>query len=356
MSSENKMIYLDMNENQYGPAPACLEALRNAKPEMINTYSREKPSPIIKRLSEIYRIEPERILLGNGSEELLKLAFQVAASNRCKMMLPLQGWAYFKKLAKEVNSEIVEYPVDELDDHYEYNMEKILPIYLKEKPQLFLACCPNNPTGNSFTAAQVEKFLQESPDTVFIWDQAYYGYTKENFDEEVHRMVAVYPNLLVIRTLSKYYALAGMRVGYAFIGNNMETLKTYNDRYLGINRLTELITLKALDSHDYYRETANKQIDDRELFFNELSKIDSLQPFRSEATFFIVKMQHEQARLLEEELPKRGIKIKFMQEPEFKNFVRISLGTQEQNRALIRAFKELLIKNRSPQVEKVCKR
>jgi len=340
--NDNNVINLDMNENQYGPAPACFEVLKHTTADMLNSYPRQKPSPIIKMLANKYDIPEQKILLGNGSEDLLKLAFQVFASNGKKMMLPYEGWSYFKELCREVDSKMIEYPVEELADRWSYDINKILPIYKKEKPDLFMACCPNNPTGNSFTPDEVETFLKESPETIVIWDQAYYGFTEYDLKEDVRRILEKYSNIIVTRTFSKYYALAGVRIGFGFIGEKLEMLKKYNDRYLGFNRLAEEVAKAALSSEDYYTDIATKQIKDRDMYFEELSKIEGVKPFRSEATFFIARMKPEQWTLLKEELPKENIRIKFIKDKEFPYFVRISLGTEEQNRKCMTAIKNIL--------------
>jgi histidinol-phosphate aminotransferase len=309
---------------------------------MLNSYPRQKPSTIVQILSEKYDVDEKKIVLGNGSEDILKLAFQLYGANGKKMMLPYEGWSYFKSLCKEVHSEMIEYPVEELEDRWFYDINKILPIYKKVKPDLFMACCPNNPTGNSFTPEEVELFLKENPQTVVIWDQAYYGFTEYDLKDDVRRIIEKYPNVIVTRTFSKYYALAGVRIGFGFVGDGLNLLKAYNNRYLGFNRLAEEVAKAAMESEDYYSDKAEKQISDRDLYFNELSKIKGVKPFKSEATFFIAKMQPEQWSKLKVELPKRNIEIKFITDKEFPYYVRISLGTEEQNCLCIKSIKEII--------------
>ena len=340
--TDDNMINLDMNENQYGPASSCLEVLKHATMDMMYLYSRQKPSSIIRMLSQKYDMPEQNILLGNGSEDLLKLIFQVFASHGKKMMLPYEGWSFFKDLCKEVDAKMIEYPVDELSDRWHYDMNKILPLYKKEKPHVFMACCPNNPTGNSFSPDEVETFLKESPETIVIWDQAYYGFTEYDLKEDVRRILEKYPNVIVTRTFSKYYALAGVRIGFGFAGEKFGVLKKYNDRYLGFNRLAEEVAKAALSAEDYYKTISAKQMRDRDMYFEELSRIKGVKPFRSEATYFIVRLKPEQWSLLKDELPKRNIRIKFIKDIEFPFFVRISLGREEQNKLCLDAIKDVL--------------
>ncbi len=342
MSSVKNMMLLDMNENQYGPAPSCYEVLKNADITMLNSYTRTKPTRLMNMLSDKYEIPIEKILLGNGSEELLKLTFQTFGQNGGKVMLPYEGWSYFKSLTEEVGGTLIEYPVDELEDRYHYDMDKILPVYKKEKPALFMACCPNNPTGNSFKTEEIETLLKESPDTIIIWDQAYYGFSKYDLKDDVRYILDKYPNVIVTRTFSKYYALAGVRIGFGFLGSKLKKIKKYNDRYLGFNCIAEELAIAALNSEGYYENIARKQIEDRNMYFEELSKIDGVKPFKSEATYFIAKLQSEQWRVLKDELPRWGVKIKFITDKEFPDYIRISLGTQEQNAACMKAIKEII--------------
>jgi histidinol-phosphate aminotransferase len=340
--ADDKMINLDMNENQYGPAPACFEVLKHATAETMNSYPRQKPSPIITMLSRKYDVPEHRLLLGNGSEDLLKLTFQVFASHGNKIMLPYEGWSYFKELCREVEARMIEYPVDELSDRWSYDLNKILPLLKKEKPRVFIACSPNNPTGNSFTSGEIESLLEASPETIMIWDQAYYGFAEHDTKDDVRRIVEQFPNIIVTRTFSKYYALAGIRIGFGFIGESLEVLKKYNDRYLGFNRISEDIVGAALSVEDYYRDISLKLRRDRDMYFEGLSKIDGVKPFRSEAPFFIARLRPEQWSRLKDELPKRHIRIKFINEKEFPFFVRISLGTEEQNKICLGAIRDIL--------------
>jgi histidinol-phosphate aminotransferase len=119
-------------------------------------------------------------------------------------------------------------------------------------------------------------------------------------------------------------------------------LKKYNNRYLGFNRLAEEVAKAALSAEDYYKNISAKQMRDRDMYFEELSKIEGVKPFRSEATYFIARMKPEQWSLLKDELPKRNIRIKFIKDKEFPFFVRISLGTEVQNKLCIEAIKDVL--------------
>ena len=143
---------------------------------------------------------------------------------------------------------------------------------------------------------------------------------------------------MVIRTFSKYYALAGIRIGYALIGGNLTKLANLANRYLGYNLLSEKIALAALDSPDYYEDIAKKMNNDKELYYQELGKIPGFTVYKSDANFVLVEIPSEIKESLKKFLTDRGLIIKFMNEEVINSHLRITLGTQEENRMVIDAI------------------
>ena len=345
---EKEMIYLDRNENNYGPAPACFEVLKNADLTKLSwytkAYSRGVKSILSERLAKEFDIPESRVVLGYGAEDLLKQAVQCYLGKDEKLMIPSHSWWYYKKIADEVDGKNVEYPLVPKGESYEYDIDALFETYEKEKPKMVFISSPNNPTGNSIKHDDLIKVLNKLTDAIVILDEAYF-YNVMN--ETVRNLVNTYPNLLVIRTFSKYYALAGMRIGFGLLGENLAQLNKFTNRYLGYHRLSEAVALAALDSPEYYLDIADKMDSDRKLFFTELNKIPGFTAYKSNANFILVEIPDEIQKDLKEFLKSKGLVIKFMNEELLNHHLRITLGTQEQNKLLLDAIKEFAANNLS---------
>jgi histidinol-phosphate aminotransferase len=185
------------------------------------------------------------------------------------------------------------------------------------------------------------RLLDAIKDTVVVMDEAYTVFV--NGDRKyVKDIIDNYPNVLIIRTFSKYYALAGIRIGFAFMGKNLSQFSKFSSRYLGYNRISERIAISALESEEYYAEMRQNMLADLEMYFTELNQLPGFTAYRSEANFILVKIPVEIKAALNEFLKKKGIIIKFMNEDGLTNHLRITIGTREENRLALDAIKEFV--------------
>jgi histidinol-phosphate aminotransferase len=336
-----KTILLDRNENNYGPAPACFEVLENAGQNLFSNYTdaykRGVKSTLSERFAADFNIAEDRIILGYGAEDILKQLVQCYLGPGQKLMIPAFSWWYYKAIANEVGGTNLEYPLIKGDDSFYYDINSMLSLFDTEKPKLVFLSSPNNPTGNSISAEDLETVLSHMKDTIVALDEAYWYDTKH---EHAKYLVDTYPNLVVIRTFSKYYALAGIRIGYALIGGNLKKLANLANRYLGFNLISEKIALAALDSPDYYEDIAKKMNTDKELYYQELGRIPGFTVYKSDANFVLVEIPSEIKESLKKFLTDRGLIIKFMNEEVINSHLRITLGTEEENRMVIDAITE----------------
>lgn len=337
------IVYLDRNENNYGPAPLCFEVLKNADYSKLSCYTKSFSSGVksilSERLAKEVNLPESRVLLGYGAEDLLKQAILCYLNKDEKLLIPSYSWWYYKELASEAGGKNVEYPLDEGEDSFHYNLEKLVDIYKKEKPKAVLISSPNNPTGNSISLTDLKKLLVELRESIVIFDQAY---AFEGFNDHIEVLLKDNPNLIIVRTFSKYYALAGMRIGFAMIGENIQKLTRMTNRYLGFNRLSEEVAIAALDSPDYYKSISEKMRQDKELYYSELGKLKGFKVFKSDANFILVKIPKEIYKDLKDFMNNKGLIIKFMNEELLNSHLRITLGTQEQNCLVIQAIKEFV--------------
>jgi histidinol-phosphate aminotransferase len=335
-----RMIIMDRNENNYGPSPKCHQVLDGMTMEYFSTYSRDYPRRIKSRIAEQYSVAPEGLVVGYGAEDLLKQVIYWAARPGCAIAVPNMSWWYYKHIVAEVKAELVEYHMIEGKHDWDFDDEEIFRI-LDRKPRVFILSSPNNPTGNFLEQARIRKYLErKDPSTLFVLDEAYWGFGAPSFPEGE---VAGWEKLVVLRTLSKYYALAGLRIGFAFVGKGLEDFMTYNGKYLGFNRISEEMLFAAFDpaSAQYYQERARTIVEDGKMLVRELRAM-GFTAYDSCANFILAKMPKADFEMLRERVVQRGIIIKFFTEPIFENCVRITIGTREQNELLVNIMKELL--------------
>jgi histidinol-phosphate aminotransferase len=338
----NKII-LDRNENNYGPAPACLDVLRNADKSLLypytDAYKRGVKSALSERFASDFNIEEDRIILGYGAEDILKQLVQCYLTPGSKLMIPAYSWWYYKAIASEVGGTNIEYPLIKGEDIFYYDIDSMLALVKKEKPALVFLSSPNNPTGNSIPDEDLAKILNNLGETTVALDEAYWA--KGN-NQRVTDLVNKYDNLIVIRTFSKLFALAGVRIGYAFVGKNLRPFYNMANRYLGYNLLSEKIALAALDSPAYYEDLSTKMESDKEIYYNEIGTLPGITVYHSDANFILVEIPVEIKETLNNFLKEQGLIIKFMNEEILKHHLRITIGTQQENRLLIDAIKNFM--------------
>jgi histidinol-phosphate aminotransferase len=335
-------VLFDRNENRYGPAPACLDVLRHADRELLFNYTRAFESgyysDLSARLGQLHGVEESRIILGYGCEDILKQTVHHFLARGRKILIPAASWWYYKAIADEVGGVTVEFPLKASATHYEFDVAALLRMRRTEDPGLVLIASPNNPTGNVIGRVDLRRLLAAYAGVPFVLDQAYFGFAPDDIDD-AGDLCREFPHLIVLRTFSKLYALAGVRIGYAVVGAGLGSFQRFCARNLGYNRLSERLALAALDSPLYYASIAHRMAADRKRFYALFRSCPGCEIYQSEANFVLVTLPAAAVADLKAELDRQGLIVKFFREPGFANQARISLGTEAENDALIAAIR-----------------
>jgi histidinol-phosphate aminotransferase len=335
------MLYLDRNENHFGAAPECVDILRRAVSAMLSMYSRDFLRGVKSILSETLAQQleiPERnILLSYGSEDMLKQIVHCYLSSGGTMMIPQCSWWYYKSVADECGGAVSEYPLRHGEHSFWYDVEEIIAAVKRIRPEILLIASPNNPTGNSLSLNDLKMILVESPETRVVVDEAYFGFSNEA-SEPLPRLTRQFPNLAVLRTFSKLYALAGMRIGYSCVGGDYEKLIAYSARYLGYNTLSEQLALAALRNREYYKRVGSVVAEERKRYYTFFNALDSCIAYHSDANFILVQIPPETLAPLDKHLQRAGIAVKFYTTGALASHIRITIGTLAQNSQLLHAL------------------
>ena len=349
------MNYLDRNEFNFEPSQKVLDAVKNFDAKDLCFYTRiydqGKKSVISVRVSEIYGVPEEQVLLAYGGEEILKNAIHYflsinsqkdASEPNTKILIPEFSWWYYNRVASECGGTFEMYPLYEKEDTFAYNVDEVIEYTNRIHPRMLLLASPNNPTGNSLTSDEIGRIMENIPsDTMVLVDEAYASFITSDVDY-IAPLVNKYSNLIISRTLSKFYGLPGLRTGFGFIGKGHDQFLSYSNKYLGFNRFAEAVALAALDSDDHYRRVAEDMEWDRQLFKKELGNVPGFKVYKSVANFILIKYPTAIKEKLQKALAAQDYKIKFMTDKGLEDCLRITLGRREQIQTVVDTIKQCL--------------
>lgn len=345
-------VYLDRNEYNYGPAPEVEKVLKNFDANKLCFYTRiydeGKKSILSEYIAELYNIPEKQVILGYGGEDILKQVvhyFLSAGKEQKTLLIPKFSWWYYKSIADEVNGKTIFYPLFEEGNTFKYDIPSIREIVEREKPEIMLIASPNNPTGNTLSKEELHELLSFIPkETAIVIDEAYASFSNKD-TSYIKPLIEEFPNLLIIRTFSKFYGLPGLRLGFAFIGENLSSFLNYSTKYLGYNRLSEEIGIAVLKANNYYQHVADLMAEDRKTYMQEIGALEGFKVYQSEANFILVKYPISLKPQLQAAFKAKELIIKFMNEEDINTHMRITLGTQKQNRMVIDTIKEVVSKH-----------
>jgi histidinol-phosphate aminotransferase len=342
-----QLNYLDRNEFNFEPSQKVVEAIKNFDPKELCFYTRiydqGKKSVISVRLSEIYHVPEEQVLLGYGGEDILKNAvhYYLMKGENKTILIPQFSWWYYNKVASECRGTFEMYPLHEQADTFSYDVEEVIEYTNRIHPRMLLLASPNNPTGNSLTSEEIGQIMEHIPnDTMVLIDEAYASFITSDTDY-IAPLVNKYENLIISRTLSKFYGLPGLRCGFGFIGKGHEHFVSYINKYLGYNRFSEAVALAALDSDDHYRKVADDMEWGRQLYKKELGMLPGFKVYKSVANFILIKYPVEIKDQLFQALTEKNYKIKFMTDKGLESCLRITLGRKEQTQTVCNTILEV---------------
>ncbi|MGC9399587.1 MAG: histidinol-phosphate transaminase [Anaerolineae bacterium] len=320
-----EMVKLDANENPYGPPPAALQALSNLRTP--HRYPEPECRRLRRALSSVTDVPVEQLLVGAGSDELLRLTTQllIEPGDAVVNCPPTFGmYAFFAALA---GARVVDVP---RHADFSLDVDAIEAAVHRERPKLLFVCSPNNPTGTLTGDADLCRLL-DLP-VIVLLDEAYV-----EFSDWPSRMTWApeRDNLIIVRTLSKWGGLAGLRVGYgAFPAALMPHLWKIKEPYT-VSAAAEAAACAALTDLDTLNERRDRIVAERERLLTQLARIPYLTPIPSHANFIYCKIKERDPQALRAGLEAQGILLRWY---DGKDVVRISVGTPEQNDQLVAAL------------------
>ena len=328
---ELQYIKLNTNESPFPPSNTVIQAVKTEAGKL-QLYSDPDSTELVNKLAETYNVSPEQVIVNNGSDETLNFAFMAFADEKHPLAFPDITYGFYPVFA-ELNH--IPYSTIPLNGKLEINPNDFVGI-----GKTIVIANPNAPTGLSLTINEVEKITKSNPNNIVIIDEAYVDFGGES----AIPLVDKYENLLVVQTFSKSRSLAGARLGYG-IGSKklIEDLNTikYSTNPYNVNRMTSAAGSAALNDSVYYQNNCAEIAKVREFTIAELRKLD-FYVTDSKANFVFAKSDDISGIHLYTELKKRGILIRHFDTEKISDYNRITVGTMQQMKILIKEITEIL--------------
>ncbi|MFV3411382.1 histidinol-phosphate transaminase [Pseudomonas sp. NY15436] len=324
-----KLVKLNTNENPYGPSPKVVAAIQAELNDTLRLYPDPNADRLKQTIAHYHGVKASQVFVGNGSDEVLAHAFHALFQHGKPLLFPDVTYSFYPVYCGLYGIEFEALPLDEqfqirVEDYARPNGGIILPN-------------PNAPTGCLLPLEAIERLLQASPDSVVLVDEAYVDFGGETAISLVNR----YPNLLVAQTLSKSRSLAGLRVGFA-VGHEdlieaLERVKNSFNSY-PLDRLALAGAVASFEDQAYFEQTCNAVIHSREELVAELKSL-GFDVLPSAANFIFARHPQRDGAELAAALREEGVIVRHFKQQRINQFLRISIGTQEQNQALVDALR-----------------
>ncbi len=327
---ESAIIKLDANENPYGVADEVLDELSRAK------YLSIYPDPAQKAVREEIAIyagcAANNIVAGAGADELIDLICRLVLNPGDRMLTFSPTFSYYKHVV-ELNGGVLA-DVHREDD-YSIDASKLSDIDLTGVKGVLL-CSPNNPPGNMLEWEVLEFFLAK--DMLVVVDEAYYEFSRSSYADRISK----YNNLIVLRTFSKCFGLAGLRVGYGIMSAPIqEAIMKIKPPY-SVNMAAEVALRVCLRKKDLFTAQVDRMIATRDRTFSILEEREELEVYPSHSNFILFRLKTASAKGLRDALEQKGILLRYFNTPQLQNHLRVSVGTDEQMDIFLEQFFSLL--------------
>jgi histidinol-phosphate aminotransferase len=333
-------IKIASNENPLGPSPLAVRAIIE-NVNKVNRYPDGSGYYLKSKLSDVYDMAPDRIILGNGSNNLIELAIRTFLSRGEEVIQAFPTFLFYEKIATSAGCRLISVPLRD----FRIDLEGILNA-VTGKTKLIFINNPNNPTGTALSRPEVMDFLKSlSADIVVVLDEAYIEFvTDENIADGLE-LLRDYPRLIVLRTFSKLYGLAGLRIGYGF---SSEEIIDYMNRVrqpFNVNLLAQVAATAALDDKAFVSDTLRIVREGLDYLFKSLNEL-GIEYRPTQTNFFLIKAPLGGKKTYELML-REGVIIRSMESFGLKDYIRINVGLPEENLRFIETFKKILNSNRT---------
>ena len=322
------VVKLNTNENPYPPSPAVMKSLAEIKPEQLRRYPDPMGNVFRQAAAEINGVPADYIMCCNGGDELLSIAVRAFCDRRRPLKYPVPTYSLYPVLAKLQGCRAAEVPFDD-----EFNLPAKLA---RNRAGLTIVCNPNAPSGSFISVNELASLADELAGVLLV-DEAYVDFA----DDNCARLVRDFDNVIILRSMSKGYSLAGLRFGYAIarpelIAGLVKVQDSYNVDAVAITAATA-----AIKDQDHFRENVGKVKTERKRLTEQLRLLGFDVP-DSFSNFVLARSKKCKASEIYDKLVQRNIYVRYFELPRLTDKLRITVGTKEQDDTLLSALKEIV--------------
>ncbi len=326
------LVKLNTNENPYGPSPMVLEAIREEVGEGLRLYPDPQALALRQAIADYHGVQVGQVFVGNGSDEVLAFVFQALLKHDAPILFPDVTYSFYPVYCRLYD---IDYRTLPLAEDFSIRIEDYRPPHGG-----IIFPNPNAPTGRLLPLEAIEALLAANPDTVLVVDEAYIDFGGESAIPLIHR----HANLLIVQTLSKSRALAGLRVGFA-IGDAglIEALVRIKDSFNSypLDRLAIAGARAAFADEAWFQRTREAIMQSREALVQSMQEL-GFDIVPSAANFIFARHPRFDAAQLAAGLRARGVIVRHFRQPRIDQHLRITIGTPAQNEALLQALAQVL--------------
>jgi histidinol-phosphate aminotransferase len=331
-----EVIKLASNENPLGVSPKSLKAIRKNLLN-INRYPDSQGFLLKRKIAQYLKVQSANIVLGNGSDEIIDIIIKTFVEEDENIITADTTFLEYAIIASVNNRKVTTVPLR----YFKYDLEEIKR-KINKKTKLIFISNPNNPTGTYVTKYELEDFMVDLPeDLILVLDEAYDAFIDvDDFPKSLKYLKYQNKNVIVLKTFSKAYGLAGLRIGYAITDPELVSYMERVRQPFNVNLLAQVAACAALDDRDFLRKTRKVILEGKSYLYEALSKL-GIAYVPSVANFILLDAGKDSIGVFRDML-KYGVIIRDMKQYGLKNFIRVTIGTRKENERFIKVLKKVL--------------
>ncbi|MDD5455107.1 MAG: histidinol-phosphate transaminase [Candidatus Ratteibacteria bacterium] len=329
-----EVIKMASNENALGPSPKAVKAMKDALAG-VNLYPDGNSYYLKQKLAEKLGVAMEEIIVGNGTDEVIRIITETFLNPGEEVVVAWPGFVIYSIATNVMSGSLKRTPLK----NYTHDLEAMLNA-VTDKTKLVFIANPNNPTGTMVDKDEVEMFMKKIPeDIIVVFDEAYYEYANGNFPQTI-RYAKEGKNTIVLRTFSKIYGLAGLRVGYGIAQKEMVTEMNRIRQPFNVNRVAQSAAIAALDDKEHVEKSIVMNEEGKKYLYKEFDAM-GLEYVRTSANFILVDIKRS-GKEIYEKLLKEGVIVRPVDNYDLPNFLRVTICKPSENKKFIGSLKKVL--------------
>jgi histidinol-phosphate aminotransferase len=329
-----EVIKLASNENSLGSSPKAIKAIRNTL-FSVNRYPDSQSFYLKRRIAKFYNIEPECVVLGNGSDELIDIIIKTFVEDNENIVISDTTFLEYEIIASINAKQVIRVPLK----YFKYDLSEIKK-RINRKTKLVFIANPNNPTGTYVNKYELQDFLSDlNEDVIVVLDEAYDTFIDvDDFPNSLTYLKK--KNIIILKTFSKAYGLAGLRIGFAITNSDFAYYMEKVRQPFNVNILAQAAAMAALDDNIFLKKTKKVVLEGKDYLYQELMKLGI--PFvPSVANFILIDVGGDCLKVFRQML-KYGVIVRDMKQYGLNNFIRVTIGTKRENEKFIKTLRKII--------------